>query len=98
MELTPSQVRAQVGSIVKFTCTYKSMETLKVTFLDNGMPVLWEEWEVLERPTSYNFKVIDCYEHRIQCVIETPHGTVVGSVTSLVNPGSNCLQNRSRLE
>jgi hypothetical protein len=86
LEITPSYVTAQVGSLVVFTCKYKGMEKLNVTFRDNGIPVSWEVSE--SGSPTWTFLVSDCYEHRIQCVIETPDGTILGSVTSLVNPGS----------
>ena len=90
MEITPSQVTAQVGSIVTFTCKYESMETLRVTFRDNGDPVSCGVSES-GSPTCH-FVVKDCYEHRLQCVIENLDGTVIGSITSLVNPGSKYIQ------
>ncbi|RZB41729.1 basement membrane-specific heparan sulfate proteoglycan core protein, partial [Asbolus verrucosus] len=88
LEITPSQVKAQIGSEVIFTCKYKSMETLKITFLDNGMPVTGTLWESINQ-SSWYFIVKDCAKHRIQCIIQTVDGTIVGSVTSLVNPEGN---------
>lgn len=90
LEISPSRVIAQVGSSVTFVCKYKSMDMLNVTFRDNGTPVSYEVSKTGSPTWSYTVK--DCYEHRIQCVIETLDGTVLGSVTSVVNPGSNYFQ------
>lgn len=90
MELTPSVVRAPIGSSVSFTCKYHNHEQLEILVVENGQ-YMFRDSDIYMRCDDSAYKTwrvqVGVVPIRITCELRNKQGNTVGLLAAQVYPG-----------
>lgn len=90
MEISPSQVIAPPGTLIKFTCKYRSEEPLEIVVIEHGRPTFrvtdaYQKFEKGARKTWWS--TVGDKPSLVQCMVRRMDEFIVGLISSRVYPG-----------